>query len=122
MDTPISRAGTCCYDRPRLGCQTVDPLTGSDWLIGYWISAEGSPVALLFDLFVWDRAFHHENKRIDLTSFCFIPPLHKVVANLVGEHWIMKINLGESWYGPHHHIFDAGLACRRDRDRITVTT
>ena len=45
----------------------------------------------------------------------------KSSPTLVGEHRIVQVDLGQAGDGAQQHIFDAGLRCRGDRNRIAVT-
>src|SRR2546421_3159645 len=94
MDTTIGSAGSCCYHCQGLWCQAINPIRHRNRLVRYRVCAEGCPVAFGLDLLVWDRSFKYENKRVKFTPLCFIPPLHKVFAPLVGDTLVMDVNPG----------------------------
>ena len=122
MDTTIGGTGPCCYHCQGLGCQAINPIRYRNGLTCRRVRAEGRPVAFGLDLLVWDRAFKYENKGVEFTSLCFIPPFHKVFAPLIGNTLIMDMNPGEPWDGSQHHVLDAGLGCCSDCDCVSLTS
>ncbi len=84
----------------------------SQVVIGWPVSRIGThsgPIAFALDLFVGDRAFHHEHKRIQPSLFCLVEELHKIVANFISEYRIVQMYFRETGNRPQENIFDAGL-------------
>src|SRR5438309_11852575 len=96
MNAAIGGASSCANDRGCLGSEAVNPFASSDGLARIGIGAESGPIALFLDLFIGNGAFHNENEGIKLSFFGQVPMLHKVVADFVGKHWVMQMNLGKT--------------------------
>ncbi len=59
---------------------------GRNRLPGHRIRAERRPIAFALDLFVRDRAFDDQHKRIDQSLFGLVEIFHEIVADLIGQN------------------------------------
>ena len=109
VDAAIGCARAGPDDRQRLGRETVDPLGCLDRLAGVRVGALRRPIALILDVFVRDRSFNDQHERVNLPAFGLIEVLHEIVADLVGQHRIMEVHLGQARDRAHDHVLEAGL-------------
>src|SRR3984885_744494 len=115
VNSAVCSAGPDCDHRSGLLRQPINPFVCCDWLTGFGVGADCSPVALFLDLFVGDRALDHQNERLELSFRRLIVKLHEVVADFIGKDGIMQVDLWKPWNGPEHDIFDARLHRGRHR-------
>src|SRR3984893_11089321 len=120
MDAAICGAGPGGDDRQRFRRQAVKPLGNSDWVASLGVRTEGRPVTVAADLFVWDGTFHHKYKIREFAARRLVEGRQEFIADRIREHGVVQVNLGKSRNGAEHYIFDAGLACGRYGNRITV--
>src|ERR1700722_7525283 len=85
VNAAIGSAGSCRHHRPSAGSETIDPVTGSNWLTGLRIGAEGGPITLLLIMFIRDRAFDDQNE-------IFLIPLSGLVE---GSQEVVAIGQGK---------------------------
>src|ERR1700691_153727 len=109
MNTAVGGTGAASNYGQRLRRQAVNPLIRGNWLTGRRVSSQGRPVALAFDLFVGDRPFHYQNKRIQLSFLGLVPVAQEVGAIFVGEYRVMQVYLWEPGNRSQQDVFDTGL-------------
>ena len=98
VNAAIGRAGADADHRQRLLAQPFDPLGRLDRLAGGRVGAQWPPSSLLcrVDLFVRNRALHHQHKWIELAFLGLVEGLEEVIAAFVGQHGIVQMYLGKS--------------------------
>ncbi len=72
--------------------------------------------------FVGDGAFDDQHERVEFALLGLVQVLHEVVADLVGEHGIVQMNLGQARDRAQDDVLDAGLRRGGDRNRIAIAT
>ena len=100
--------------------QQVDPGVGEDRLSGGGIDAHPRPVPFAVDLLVGDRAFEHEDERVEvaLRGVCERP--QEVGAGLEREHRVVQHHRRHPGQSPAQEILEARAGRRRHRDRVAV--
>ena len=106
--------------RQRFRRQAIDPLIGGNRLPGLGIGPKPRPVAFFLYLLVGNGAFDHQHERIQLSLLRHVPEFQEVVSVLVGQNGIVQVHLGQAGNCPQQNVFDTGLGCRGDRNRISV--
>src|SRR5262249_18176941 len=107
---------------PCLRGQPVDPLTGGDRLSGAPVGAQGGPVALALDRLIGDRALDDEYERIEPALVGLEPVRQEVVTDLVSQHGIVQVDLGQTRDGAQDDILEAWLAGSGSGDRVAIAT
>src|SRR5690606_5911688 len=92
VDAAVGGAGPDGQHRPRPGCQLVDPLVDGDRLPGVRVVAHGGPVTVTIDLFVRDRALHHQDEGPQLTAGRPVERGHELVPDLRSQHLVVKVS------------------------------
>ncbi len=62
-----------------------------------------------------------KHERIEFAALGHVEILHEVVADFVGEHRVVQVNLGDAGNGSQQYIFKAGLLGGSYGNRIAVT-
>ena len=114
VDAAVGGAGAGGDDRQRLGREAIDPFAGGDGLAGFWDrcpARPSSPRVLIFSLGI-EPSMTSTNGSSS-PSLGLVPVLHEVVADFVGEHRVVQVDLGQAGDGAQDDILDARLASRR---------
>ena len=82
---------------------------------------ESRPVAFFFYFLVGDGTFDDQHERIQLAFLREVPEFEEVISVLVGQNRIVQVHLGKAGNCSQQDIFDTGLSCRGDRNRVSVT-
>src|SRR6185369_2732171 len=120
MNAAVGCARSAGKDRNCFGRQPVNPFGGLYGLSTRGICPEPSPVTFFFDVLVWNGTFYNKYKRIQLAFLRHIPELHEVVAVLVCENGIVKVNFRQPRDCAQNHVFDTWLSCCCNRDRVSI--
>jgi hypothetical protein len=88
----------------------VNPIVGGDRLTSRLILSKTCPVSCCFIFLVGDRSFHHKNERQALAVGGVTKILHKIVAVLIFQKWILEVSFGNPRVSSAHQVFDRLVA------------
>ena len=94
VDATICRAGPRGDDRQRFRRQAVKPLRNGDCVASLGVGAEGGPLAVAANPFVWDGTFHHQYKVREFAARGLVEGRHELIADRIGQYGVMQVNLG----------------------------
>src|SRR5439155_7814675 len=91
-------------------------------LAGLFVGAKSGPITFFFVGFIWNGSLYNEYEGIELALGGEFKTLHELVSRLQRQDRMMEVHLRNAGDSPEDDIFEAGLRCRRHRDRIPVTS
>jgi hypothetical protein len=122
VDAAVGRASASGHDGPGLRSQLVDPVTGQNWLTGFFVGAERGPISFRFVVLIGNRAFDNKYEGSEFSLGRVAKETEQFVAVLVGEKRIVKMDLGNPWECTEDDVLDARLSRTGYRDGIPVAS
>src|SRR5207248_3197655 len=82
---------------------------------------ERSPITFGLEFFVWNRAFHHQDERIDFSGIGVVEELHELITYFVSEDGITKIDFWDARNHAPDDIFDAWVGSGSHGNCVAIT-